>query len=83
MNHSPVTSPKPAPKIKDVQVLMDFPDAMRAVIDGHKVTKLEWDDPETVVWLDDKLKIKLDGEARTLLVSDGDMTGEDWVIADL
>ena len=61
--------------------MLDFPDAMRAVAGGSKVTKLEWDNPEIVVWLDEHLRIKLaDGIIHDLIVSDGDMIGEDWVI---
>jgi len=60
---------------------MDFPDAIRAVIDGKRVTKLEWNDPNIVVYLDGHLKITLEGSARDLIVSDGDMLGKDWVIA--
>ena len=82
MNHSPVISPKPAPKM-EYQVTMDFPEAMQAVIDGKLVTKLEWEDPETVVWLDGTLKISLpDSKPLDLIISEGDMTGTDWVVVE-
>ena len=59
---------------------MDFPAAMGAVIAGDKVTKLEWDNPEIVVWLETNLRIKIaDGTSHDLIVSDGDMIGMDWV----
>jgi len=60
---------------------MDFPSAMKAVIAGNKVSKLEWNNSNIVVWLEDKLKIKLaDGSIHDLLVSSGDMYGDDWFI---
>ena len=83
-NESPKVSPtpkgEPVPPDDDHN-RMDFPDAMRAVINGAKVTKLEWDAPVVVVWLETTLKIKLDdGTVHDLIVSDGDMIGMDWVI---
>lgn len=69
------------PIIAEDNQTIDFPDAMRSVVSGSKVTKLEWDNPEIVVWFDEHLKIKLaDGTIHDLIVSDGDMLGEDWVI---
>ena len=83
MSQSPKVSP--TPKLKSDRPVdskeMDFPSAMRAVIDGAKITKLEWDNKEIVVWLESTLKIKLaDGTTHDLIISDGDMIGEDWVI---
>ena len=84
MNHSPVTSPKPAPKM-EYTVAMDFPQAMQAVIDGKKVTKLEWAEAEDgiVVYLKGTLKIRLaEGKESDLIISAGDMTGADWVVVE-
>jgi hypothetical protein len=53
---------------------------MQAVIDGHKVTKLEWGNPNIVVYLDGRLRIDLEDGTHDLLVSQGDMIGTDWVI---
>lgn len=68
---------------------MDFPDAMREVILGKKVTRLEWNDPTIFVFLrtketdaDDRLKITRDGKTFDLLVSSGDMDGKDWVVVE-
>ena len=85
IDKSPKVSPTPKqgtiPPV-DEYSRVDFPDAMRAIIDnGAKVTKLEWDNPEIVVWLESTLKIRLaDGSIHDLIISDGDMIGEDWVI---
>ena len=80
--NNPKVSPTPKSKpSKPADGEMDFPGAMRAVIDGSTITKLEWENKEIVVYLESTLKIKLaDGTTHDLIVSDGDMIGEDWVI---
>lgn len=61
---------------------MDWPAAQGAVIDGKKVTRKEWGNSEIRVFLaDGLLKIrKADGSLHALLVSDGDMLANDWVV---
>lgn len=61
---------------------MDFPNALREVIDGRKVTRLGWGNKDVYVFLRDGfLSIrKADGTFSRLLVSDGDLLGLDWVI---
>ena len=76
--HSPIKQSKPKQ-----QPHLDFPDAMRAIISGKRVTKLEWDDPRTYLELKDgKLKIYKSDTKRfhDLIVSDGDLMGLDWVV---
>ena len=59
----------------------NFPDAIRELLQGVNVTKLEWDNVDIYLTMDDeKLMIKLeDGLLHPLIVSTGDMTGVDWV----
>ena len=62
---------------------MTFPEAMSAVLMGTKVTKLEWGNDKIYLFLDGTLNImKEDGTVNTLIVSDGDMLGTDWVVVD-
>ena len=63
-------------------VMMDFPSAMKEVAEGKKVTKLEWKNTNIFLLLTDGfLKIhKEDGTTTPLLVSDGDMMGQDWIV---
>ena len=63
--------------------LMDFPTAVAMVIEGKKITKLEWDDPGVVGALHEgRLMILLDdGLWHPWIVSDGDLLGRDWVVA--
>jgi hypothetical protein len=60
---------------------MGFPGAIQRVVDGGKVTKLEWDDPAIYIFLHNGyLSIKKkDGAIPQLLVSEADMLGNDWV----
>lgn len=75
--------PKPTNK-----VLMAFPEAIRAIIDGNRVTKAEWDNEEVYGYMtvggDGKLCIHNEGESATEYhpwnVSHADMVGEDWYI---
>lgn len=54
---------------------------MQAVIDGKKVTRQAWNDETCCVFLAAGLLHlrKSDGTLHTLIVSDGDMQGQDWV----
>lgn len=75
------TSKSPSPKSKDVNITMTFPDAMQQIIDGNKITKLEWGDKEYYGILQDGFLFlhKPDGKFYKWLVSDGDMLGDDWI----
>lgn len=76
------TSPLPK-KAEAVQTLLTFPDAMREVINGKKVTKLEWATSEVFLQLKDGfLKIYRDSKYYDLIVSEGDMIGTDWVVVE-
>lgn len=61
---------------------MKFPEAMREVIKGNRITKLEWNDTNAYAsLLHGYLKLrKGDGTLHNWIVSDGDMLGEDWVV---
>ncbi len=75
-------SPKPREPKSDNSKQMDFPEAIRQIIDGNKVTKLEWDDNKYYGVLKDGFLMlhKPDDEFYKWLVSDGDLEGTDWVI---
>lgn len=62
---------------------MDFPTALRAVMVGNRVTKKDWEDPTIFLVLqNERLKIHQDNKYRDLIVSEGDLFGEDWVVLD-
>lgn len=72
---------------------MDFPTAIQQVMKGHRVTRLEWENPE--IWLmmfywgaispkqpaGKYLSIHhADGAVNPLVIGDGDLLGDDWVV---
>lgn len=67
---------------QDGVVPMDFPMALRQVMIGKKITKLEWGNPKIYVRMKDGFLTirKEDGRFHSLLISDGDIFGEDWVV---
>ena len=73
----------PSPSPKSVVTSMDFFDALRAIRDGNRVTKLEWANPNVYgVMHDRKLHIHRaeDNLIHPWIINDGDMAGLDWVI---
>lgn len=73
-------SPLPKAKAKEIKK-MSFPEAIQAVIEGKKVTKLEWDNSNIYLLLKDGyLRIHtLKGDFDVLAVSEGDLIGKDYV----
>ena len=71
-------TPKPIESVKETT--MDFPDAMREVIKGNKVTRLSWGNKDYGHLKNGWLSIYTKGNHHTWLVNDGDMEANDWVI---
>lgn len=67
-----------------MQRVMNFPTAIREIIDGSKLTKLEWNNPGIYIFMEEELlKIKKgDGTIAVLMVSEADMVGIDWVVVE-
>ena len=75
----PPASVRPA-SIEPVQKLMDFPQAMDAVIDGERITKLEWHNTSTLGTLRDGiLMLHKDNQWFQWIINAGDLLGKDWV----
>jgi len=72
------TSPVPA----QMQVTFDFPQSVRELLAQKKVTRLEWGNAEYFLQIvDTHVKIhKPDGKFYDLIVTDGDLSGTDWII---
>lgn len=62
--------------------LLDFPDAMRAVIAGKRITRIDWADLDQYAFLDGGfLRIRpADHAFYNWTVTDGDMTAIDWMV---
>lgn len=63
---------------------IDFPEAIRQIILGKKVTRIEWTNKSEYGFLNGKyLSLhKADGKDYQWIVNDGDINGTDWVIID-
>jgi hypothetical protein len=60
---------------------MDFPSAIALLITGARVTKAEWSDQNIYGQLRNGfLMIHLEDGWHRWVVSEGDMTGEDWYV---
>ena len=61
---------------------LSFPSAIAEILNGNKITKLEWDDSQYYVFLHEGiLKLhKPDGQLYTWTLSEADLTGEDYII---
>ena len=72
----------PSPVIKkNIPVYMSFPDAIAEVIAGKKITRLEWQNNEVYgVLKDGLLMIRMDGQLKRWICSDGDLLNNDWYV---
>ncbi len=69
-------SPVPVKRL----VELSFPDAIREVLSGKKITRLAWETNEIFGELHDGyLEIFIRGEYHAWTVNDGDLTAIDWV----
>ena len=75
-----ITPLTPMPKIKGKAMTMDFPDAMRKVIEGKKIARVEWGNKDHGLLKGEWLSIFTKNEFHTWLVSQGDLEGNDWII---
>lgn len=77
--HSPILPEAKVITEKD----FDFPEAIRRMTDGAKVTKREWKNPDVYGMVKDGILMlhKADGKFYKWLISDGDLGGLDYTIA--
>ncbi len=61
---------------------MDFPDAIRQIIQGKKVARVSWGNTDFGVLEKEYLSIFTKGSLHTWLVSQGDLEGQDWVVVE-
>lgn len=70
------TSPLPV----KTQVELSFPDAIREVLNGRKITRLEWNNNDYCLLKDSFLTIFTRGDFHQWIVNDGDLNAIDWVV---
>ncbi len=63
-------------------VQMDFPKAIKEVIAGKKIYRMEWKDRNYYGFLNgDILSLhKPDGKIYQWIINDGDLMGKDWIV---
>jgi hypothetical protein len=72
--------PSPIPE-KLSQAGMSFDEALSFVLEGRKITRLSWQDPETYGLLNgETLSIMIQGKLNNWIVVVGDIEANDWVI---
>lgn len=70
----------PMPNSQSKPQTMNFPDAIKEIIDGKKVRRVSWGSDKDYGFLKDGwLTIYTKDAFHTWSVSDGDMEGEDWI----
>lgn len=79
-------SPLPVEKTEDeprrVPIQITFGRALDMVLDGHKLTRRAWDDANVYIYMSEGKLCLYQNTVHTLIVSEGDMRGEDWVIVE-
>lgn len=76
LNKSPVI-----PTSKPNYITMSFPEAIKAVMEGKKISRVEWNDPNEYGLLKNAyLTIHTKGKDHQWIVSDGDMKSIDWIV---
>jgi len=70
----------PMPKVQSKAQTMDFPDAIRQIMDGKKVTRVSWGNEDYGFLKDEWLTLFTKGANHTWLISQGDLEGNDWVV---
>ena len=74
-------SPTPSRKKNPEPTLIDFPSALRLVLDGKKVSKKDWGSTEVFFHLkDDYLIIHTEGQDHTYTIREVDLKGKDYFV---
>ena len=75
------TSPVPEDAKIVKPISMSFPDAMGEIVNGKKITRVEWNDTQEYGMLKDGfLLIHTKGQDHRWIVSEADMVAIDWVV---
>jgi len=87
MNERDNTGGKQSPTAADIPEIpqMNFGDAMNEVLKGRHVRRLEWEERNArFAIMDNQLMVykEEDKKFHPLIVSTGDIAGEDWVVTE-
>jgi hypothetical protein len=73
INQSPVITKKEEPKT------LSFPMAIQEVIEGKRITRIEWNNNHYGFLNSGFLSLFRDGKVHQWLVNEGDMLATDWI----
>jgi len=60
---------------------LTFPEAIQEIMDGNKVTRVEWDSKEEYGFMSKEvLQIHTKGRDHKWIVSEGDIRAKDWIV---
>lgn len=88
MENNPSLEPEPEqtspiPETINHEEMLDFYDALQFILEGHKITKMEWGNPATVGFMhDEKLSITINGMTHDWILSHADLIGNDYQVID-
>lgn len=79
-NHGLSPNPISVTKIPEPKT-MSFPEVIKELLSGRKITKLEWKNADDCGFIkDERLKIVLAGVEFDWIISQADMEGTDWIV---
>lgn len=74
-------SQSPVVKIQSESIGLSFPDALKELIAGKQITRLDWEDKNSYGLLKNGLlMIHLKDKDYQWLVNDGDLLANDWIV---
>lgn len=80
-DHQAVLSKSPKPETESSILELSFPDAIREILIGKKVTRREWgNEDEYGLFYNNFLTIHTKGNFHSWLVNSGDLEAIDWYV---
>ena len=70
----------PIPRMEGKSITMDFPDAIKEIMKGNKVTRISWANKDYGFLKDEWLTIFRESKFHVWLISAGDLEGQDWIV---
>jgi hypothetical protein len=70
----------PTPKTESKPMTMDFPDAIRKIMEGKRVARISWGNKDYCLLKDGWLSVFTKGNLHTWTINDGDLEGQDWIV---
>jgi len=70
----------PLPRKQGQAITLSFIDAMKKILEGKKVSRIEWANDDYCLIKDGWIKIYTKGAFHEWLISDGDYEAEDWFV---